>query len=81
MNEIPDKLWEDQMKTIASQNVSSKFVEGILWWDADTYFYERPEAANMRKEYKGSLQNFILHNDLSTVKKAEIINKVLESKR
>ncbi|MDR6158516.1 hypothetical protein QF023_002032 [Chryseobacterium sp. SLBN-27] len=58
-----------------------KFVDGILWWGADTYFYERPEAANMKKEYNGSLDSFIKYNDEKLIKKAKIINQVLQSKR
>ena len=81
MKEIPDNIWKDQIETVASQNVNGKFVDGILWWGADTYFYGRPEAANMKKEYNGSLDNFIKYNDEKLIKKAKIINQVLQSKR
>lgn len=81
MKEIPDNIWNDQIETVASQNVNGKFVDGILWWGADTYFYERPEAANMKKEYNGSLDSFIKYNDEKLIKKAKIINQVLQSKR
>lgn len=81
MKEIPDNIWKDQIETVASQNVNGKFADGILWWGADTYFYERPEAANMKKEYNGSLDNFIKYNDERLIKKAKIINQVLQSKR
>ncbi|EFK33067.1 Uncharacterised protein [Chryseobacterium gleum] len=81
MKEISDKIWKEQMETVASQNVNGKFVDGILWWGADAYFYERPEAENMRKEFKGTLNNFISHNDESIIRKAKIIKDVLQSKK
>lgn len=81
MKEISDKIWQEQMETVASQNVNGKFVDGILWWGADAYFYERPEAENMRKEFKGTLNNFISHNDESIIRKAKIIKDVLQSKK
>ncbi|KAB1230544.1 hypothetical protein [Chryseobacterium viscerum] len=81
MKEIPDRIWKDQIETLASQNVNGKFVDGILWWGADAYFYDRPEAENMRKEFKGTLSNFIIHNDETIIKKAKIINDILQSKK
>ncbi|WP_343659504.1 hypothetical protein [Chryseobacterium sp.] len=81
MKEISDKIWQEQMETVASQNVNGKFVDGIMWWGADAYFYERPEAENMRKEFKGTLNNFISHNDESIIRKAKIIKDVLQSKK
>lgn len=81
MKEIPDKIWKGQIETVASQNVNGKFVDGILWWGADAYFYDKAEAENMRKEYRGTVENFINHNDETIIKKANIIKDVLQSKR
>lgn len=78
--EMDDKYWELYIKSVLSVDVQGKHADGVVWWGADTFFYENGEGDNLRKEFRGTSNEFVKFNDKKLVKKAIILNEILNKK-
>lgn len=79
--EIDDKFWKKYLQSILSINVNGKYADGIVWWGADTFFYNRPEGVNVTKNFKGTSKEFMNYNDALLIRKAKVVLDVLQSKK
>jgi len=74
---MENSFWEDYVNKIVSCEYNGNYVDGIVWWSADTYFYGRKDGMNMNKEFKGSKMDFIKYNDKKYIEKAKIVKQLL----
>ena len=71
---LSDVAWRNYVSQILDTNYNGNFVQGILWWAADAYYYDKPEGGNIRKNFKGSKEAFKINEENFTLKR---INQIL----
>ena len=80
-SEMEDSFWKNYISEVLSINYKGKFVDGIVWWGADTYFYTSPEGRNVRKNLKVSSAQFQELNDEMLLRKLKIISPLFKKQK
>lgn len=75
---MTDEYWSRYINSVLRIKFKNKRLDGIVWWGADSYFYtSMDEGDNLRKEFKGSLEDFKKFNDQNLIQKANILIKTV----
>lgn len=72
MEIIPDNVWRKSIKDISSTSYNNHFLNGIVWWGSDNFFFKAGEKGH-RKEFKGTSEEYKIFNDKILIQKAAIV--------
>ncbi len=78
--EMNDDFWKRYLQTVLSVNVNGRYLNGIVWWGADTYFFDRDEGKNVKGDFKGTVKDFMKYNDKSLINKGKIALDLTQNK-
>ena len=72
MEIIPDSYWKKSINDIVTTSYNNHFLDGIVWWGSDNFFFNAGEKGH-RKEFKGTSEEYKKFNDKILIHKAAIV--------
>lgn len=72
LTEMTDAFWEKYLKSVLSIHKGNRYVNGVVWWGADTFYYKSEMGKNMRNKANLTEQQFIIQNDNDLIHKGTL---------
>lgn len=76
---ITFKEWKEYIQMLTTTSYQGKYIDGVVWWGADDFYYDREEGKNILKGRSfTSKEEFIECNDKELMKYSKILLNTIE---